>query len=234
MRWAFWVAFEWTLISLALVVASYWPLLWPLAVLFLGTRQHALAVLGHEAVHYGVHTDRKVNDRLGNLLCMWPLLTDVAGFREFHIRHHQFVGTDLDPERAVREPFAERWADLTPGKKMRQLARDLVGGSLSEAFYILRETRGRLTWRRGMYVVGLFSLAAFGLGWHVLLAWLVAMVTSNFAVMRLRMYREHLGPEVTQVYVAKWWERALYLPHCIWKHEPHHRPGRWSTPAWDL
>lgn len=234
MRWAFWVAFEWTLIGLAVMAASYWPLLWPLVVLFIGTRQHALAVLGHEAVHYTAHDDRKANDRLGNLLCMWPLLTDVVGFRKFHLKHHQFVGTDLDPERAVREPFAERWTDLTSAKKMRLLVTDLVGGSLNEAFYILRETRGRLSWQRGTYVVGLFGLAALGLGWHVLLAWLVAVVTSNFAVMRLRMYREHLGPEVTQVYVAKWWERALYLPHYIWKHEPHHQPGRWGTPCWDL
>lgn len=233
-RWLFWVAYEWTLIASAVAVASRWPLLWPLAVLFLGTRQHALAVLGHEAVHYAVSGDRKRNDQLGNLLCMWPILADVEGFRRFHIDHHRYVGTNLDPERQVREPFIERWTDLTPRKKAKLIARDLVGGSRDEATYILRETRGRLTKGRAAYVVGLAGVVAVCVGFAPVVAWGVALVTSAFASMRARMWREHLGEAVTEVYEARWWERALYLPHHIWRHEPHHRKGCWTVPAWEL
>ena len=234
-RWLFWVGYEWALIAMALAIGLHWPLAWPLVVLFLGTRQHALAVLGHEAVHFAIgrHTDRKTNDRLGNLLCMWPLLSDVEGFRRFHLKHHRFVGTNLDPERQVREPFIERWTELTPRKKTKLIAFDLVGGSLDEVFYIMRETRGRWTWQRSAYV-GLAGVVVACVGWPALVAWLVALVTANFAAMRARMWREHLGSEVTEVYEARWWERALYLPHHIWRHEPHHRPGCWSVPAWKL
>ncbi len=238
-RWLLWVAFEWTLILAALAIGLHWPLLWPIVVLFIGTRQHALAVLGHEAVHYAVHGDkhlsRRINDGLGNTLCMWPLMTDVAGFRRFHLLHHQFVGTDMDPEKRVREPFIERWTDLTPAKKARLFAMDLVGLSLDEALAILRETRGRWTWTRGLYLVGLAGVALAFLGWPAVVAWGVALVTSAFASMRLRMFREHLGSQqVTETYTARWWERALYLPHYIWMHERHHRLGCWSVPAWEL
>jgi hypothetical protein len=237
-RWLRWVAFEWTLISIAVAIALCWPLLWPIAVVFIGLRQHALAVLGHEAVHFAVHADRqmnrRLNDGLGNALCMWPLLSDVAGFRRFHLMHHQFVGTSLDPEFDQRARFADRWTNLTPKRRAVLMAKDLLGLHWQEPVRLLLATAGRWTWTRGAYVVGLFGLVGFGLGWHVLVAWLVAMATAAFAAMRLRMHREHLGPEVTQVYVAKWWERALYLPHWIWMHERHHRHGCWAVPCWEL
>jgi len=233
-RWLFWVGFEWAVMALLLFLGASYPLLWPLVVLVVGTRQHALAVLGHETVHCAIGVDYQTNDRLGNLLCLWPILSDVQGFRRFHIQHHQFVGTNLDPERQIRVPFLDRWTNLTPERKRTLILQDLAGMSIDEALSILRETRGKITWQRSVYCVGFACVVVACLGWAALLAWYLALVTSNLAAMRGRMWREHLGEEVTEVYVAKWWERALYLPHYIWRHEAHHRHGNWSTSCWDL
>jgi fatty acid desaturase len=237
-RWLFWVAYEWTLIAASYACALRWPLLWPLALIVIGTRQHALAVLGHEAVHFAVYgtarLNRRINDALGNLLCMWPLLADVAGYRRWHLLHHQFVGTVLDPEIEQRALFADRWVDLTPRRKLALLIKDMVGLHWREAFAVLRTTAGAWTLTRSAYVLALAGLVVVGLGWSALLAWVVAMATGALAAMRARMYREHLGPAVTQVYTATLWERALYLPHYVWMHERHHRRGCWAVPCWDL
>jgi len=233
-RWLMWVAFEWLLILVAMGALVNWWWLAPIALVFIGTRQHALGVLGHEAVHWAVSEDRDVNDRLANLLCMWPLGSDVEGFRGFHLAHHARVGTPDDPERWMRDRFADRYIDLTPTKKAKLIVFDLLGMNVREPIELLQRVSGEWTFRRRAYCVALGALAVAAYGSAVLVLWGLALLTANFAAMRARMWREHLGPEVTEQYEAKWWERALYLPHHIWRHYEHHKPGQWSIPCWEL
>lgn len=232
MRWLGWVAFEWMVIAITLAVFVRWSWTAPIALLVLGSRQHALGVLGHEAVHWSVSEDRAKNDRLGNLLCMWPLLSDVEGFRGFHLAHHARVGTYSDPERSMRQAFASRWINLTPAKKARMLMFDLLGINVREPLALLKRVGGEWTTKRGAYCVALGALVFVAFGGGALVLWGLALLTSNFAAMRARMYREHLGPEVTGPDEAAWWERALYLPHHIWRHRAHH--AHWSVPCWEL
>jgi len=234
-RWLFWVAYEWSLIAAALYAASEWPWLIPLAVLVVGSRQHALGVLGHETAHWSLLPDNhQLNDRLGNWLCMWALGSTVQAFRSFHLRHHVYLNTDQDSERMQREAFFRRWRNLTPSKKARLIAGDLIGANVAEPFALMLAVGGRWTWTRGAYCVALVTLVYSVGGVLPLAIWVLALFTANFAAMRARMWREHLGAEDTERYVAAWWERAVYLPHYIWKHADHHSPGRWNVPCWRL
>lgn len=229
----FWVGYEWTLIVLVLLLASRWPLLWPIAVLFLGTRQQALGVLGHEQVHRTIDGTERY-DTLANVLCMWPIGTDVDTFRGFHLAHHARLRQSTDPEVIERAAFPDRWTDLTRTKKARLLVEDCLGMHLDEVVELALRVDAGPSRPRRCYRVGIACVAFVGLGWPAVLAWVVALYTASFAAMRLRMWREHLGEEMTQSYVARWWERLLYLPHYIWEHEKHHRPGCWSIPCWEL
>lgn len=85
---------------------SSWGLAWAwnvpvfaLAIALIGGFQHRLAGLGHEASHYTLLRDKRLNDLVADLFCMFPILTNVHFYRLFHMAHHQYTndwGRDPD------------------------------------------------------------------------------------------------------------------------------------------
>ena len=67
-----------------------------LAVVLVGALQHRLAGLGHEASHYTLLRNKRLNDLVGDLYCLFPVLSTVHFYRVFHLAHHQYTN---DPER---------------------------------------------------------------------------------------------------------------------------------------
>ena len=82
---------QWAVIATAIAVcANFWhPIVYVLAVLVIGARQHALLVLGHDAAHFRTLRVRWQNDLFANVFLMWPTFASVEGFRKFHGTHHQ-------------------------------------------------------------------------------------------------------------------------------------------------
>jgi fatty acid desaturase len=52
-----------------------------LAILFIGTHLHRLAILGHDGAHFLFAKNRRLNDIVANLLCFYPLGGTVEGYR---------------------------------------------------------------------------------------------------------------------------------------------------------
>ena len=70
-----------------------------LAIVLIGGLQHRLAGLGHEAAHYSLLRHKFLNDLLGDLLCMFPIVSTVHFYRVFHLAHHQYTNdVDRDPD----------------------------------------------------------------------------------------------------------------------------------------
>ena len=67
-----------------------------MAVVLIGGLQHRLAGMGHEASHYTLLKNKSLNDLVGDLFCMFPVLATVHFYRLFHLAHHQYTN---DPER---------------------------------------------------------------------------------------------------------------------------------------
>src|SRR4051812_48291906 len=65
------IAVEWAGVLAALFVYLRWPFWWTAALLvpWIGARQAAMAVLVHDAVHFRLFRDRRVNDWVTNVLC---------------------------------------------------------------------------------------------------------------------------------------------------------------------
>jgi len=201
-RWLFWVAWEWTLIAAALAVAWHWPVLIPLAVLVVGSRQHALLVLGHEASHKSIGNV----DALAQLLCFWPHGACIKAYRREHLKHHREIGLPHDPEVIIRAQTPSAWSGLTPGKKMRLLLGDLVGLGIRESIIETRAAVGEHGLARILYV-GVILAAAIASGlWPLLLLWVWCLLTSLRAMDRARTWREHfdLPPGRTHRYIAMW------------------------------
>jgi fatty acid desaturase len=63
----------------------------------LAIAQHAMLNVTHEACHFTLLRDRRMNDLVGNIGFALPIGTTVAHYRLRHERHHRHLGDDLDP-----------------------------------------------------------------------------------------------------------------------------------------
>ena len=94
---------EWLAIAAAIALSSYFwhPALYVIAVVFIGARQHALIIMGHDASDYRYLPRRWQNEFLANLFLMWPVFASVEGFRKFHGTHHQYTNLSDDGNRHI-------------------------------------------------------------------------------------------------------------------------------------
>ncbi len=87
------------------------------ALVAIGASQHQLAGAGHEAVHHTLFRNRKLNELVGDYLCLFPILTSVYQFRLYHLAHHQFVNDpERDPDFALLKASGH-WMKFPVGKK---------------------------------------------------------------------------------------------------------------------
>ena len=137
-------ALDWAVILGALGVVHLFsnPVTWLLALLIIGNRQHALAILGHDGTHFTLSHDRRLNDYLTNLLAFWPIGLTVSGYRTLHFKHHKHTGTEDDPELGHKRSRSPQW-DLPakPSRILKYAVLDIVGGSFPDYLIILKYSK---------------------------------------------------------------------------------------------
>ncbi len=116
------VAHCWGVIALAVVAGVIWPILIPICVMVIGTRQLGLAILMHEAAHGGLSPNARLNDFLGHWLCAVPVGASLAAYRPYHLAHHKYAQQAEDPDLVLSAPFPVSRASLR-----RKIIRDLTG-----------------------------------------------------------------------------------------------------------
>ena len=210
---------------------------------FIGARQHALLILGHDASHYRYLRTRWQNDLFGNLFLMWPTFASVEGFRKFHGTHHQYTNLandgnrdlwhthnaegELEPEwvfpktRLGLALMLLRRAAFVTG--ISWILRGLVGSSF------IPSPRWMVAARLAFYVSAACLLTLFdawpGLVWY----WLVPFCTWHIAAQYIRLICEHSAVEaeegeyrVTRTTIPTWLESIFILPRNVGFHLEHH------------
>jgi fatty acid desaturase len=197
------ILLEWTAVVVAAwVTETFWhPLLYAAAVVWIGSRQHALAIMAHDGVHGLIVRNRRVNDLLAELLLAWPVLVPFRSYRHVHRLHHRHLGTERDPDFARNRPdrLGRRGGPF-------EFARIMLGLNAEQrgllAFFawgdVAVETERLKTrpWLRGGYYALVLGVAwAFGglslLGQY----WLVPLCTWFLFCMRLKGTAEHFAVE---------------------------------------
>ena len=230
------IGVDWALVFAAFALVAAWPN--PLTILFalfvIGARQLGLAVLMHEAAHRTLLRDRRLNDWVGNWLCAYPVWSDIAPYRPYHLQHHARTGTREDPDLGLISPFP-----ITRESLVRKVWRDLSGqtgwkfakASFARTFRRARENPAARRAALGMAVTNLVLLGVLILLGHPLLylLWVGAWLTTNTLVTRIRSIAEHaLTPDApeprgrTRTTIARWWERLLIAPNRVNFHLEHH------------
>lgn len=118
------VAVTWSVVCGAMALAWYGPRLIaiPIALVLVGNRQLAMAVLMHEASHRSLFRTRRLNVWIGQWLAAYPTWNDTERYRTHHLKHHRWTGTDRDPDLNLVTPFP-----TTRRALMRKCLRDLLG-----------------------------------------------------------------------------------------------------------
>ena len=92
------------------------------ALVILGGRQLALAILMHECAHRSLFRTKWLNDFFGAWFCAYPTWNHLSDYRSHHIRHHKFTNTDKDNDLGLVTPFPTTRASM-----IRKVLRDLSG-----------------------------------------------------------------------------------------------------------
>jgi fatty acid desaturase len=241
------VAHAWGVIFLAAAAAVAWPVLIPVAIMIIGTRQLGLAILMHEAAHGGLHPNAKVNDFLGHWLCAVPIGASLAAYRPYHLSHHRFAQQPEDPDLPLSAPFPVTRASLR-----RKIVRDLTGQTYFKQRIAPLVSRrapdapegARVTARAAAPFLAanavLLAIAALsGAWWSFLVLWLLPMATWFPMVTRLRNIAEHaVTPDPNdplrhaRTTRAGLIERALIAPYWVNFHCEHHM--FMYLPCWSL
>jgi fatty acid desaturase len=194
------IALEW-----ALLLASIWAchrfFSWPLyllTVIWVGARQHAITVLMHEATHYRLSPDKRVNDLVGNVTTAWPLFLDVASFRDKHFAHHRKVNLPEDPDWVSAQGLFEYKVPKRPWEMALIFLGTLLGfGAYRQIqalfFYGGAPSRpGRLPLAQIGFHAAVFTALALSRALPLYLAyWVVPLLTWMRWAVYLRFLSEH-------------------------------------------
>jgi len=241
------------LVLAAAIGAALWfwpnPLVILLAIIVIGTRQHALFVIAHDAAHYLLFENRKANDLAGRGCAMLQGLS-MCTYRVIHRLHHNNLYGELDPDTALHGGYPRGRAYL-----VRKLLKDLSGLTAWKTYaYFLGgapalNTRTKVALRplddtssklRGdartdrnlviaFHIAVLLAFVWSGYLVQYLVLWVLPLVTVVQAILRLRAIAEHGATTdfsspltAARTNLAPAWLRWALFPHNVNYHVEHH------------
>jgi len=256
------IAHDLAVLAAAIGAAPYFwpnPLVVVLAVLVIGTRQHALFVIAHDSAHYLLFENRKINDLAGRACAMLQGLS-MCTYRVIHRLHHNNLYGELDPDTALHGGYPRgKWY------LVRKLLKDLSGLTAwkTYAYFLggapalntqtnvalrpLDDTSAKLRAdaRSDRNLVIVFHIAAlllFAWSGHLaqyLVLWILPLVTVVQAILRLRAIAEHGATSdfsspltAARTNLGPAWLRWALFPHNVNYHVEHHLYA--SVPQYNL
>ena len=235
------ISSNWLQMSAAMALFFFYPnvITFLVALVIIGSRQFALAVLAHDAAHNLLFANNKVNDWAGQWFCAYPIFQDNRVYRPYHLKHHRHTETDDDPDLVLSSPFP-----ITKRSFIRKVFRDLTGitgvkrywGSLSSIFRTkgdnvfnkISKTSNKL---HGFLISNLiiFVLISTTMHWSLfLLLWWLPSFTYYSLIIRIRNISEHaVTPgnndfDNTRTTKSTVLTRFLMVPHNVNYHLEHH------------
>lgn len=245
--WGAWLTLHvWGVIVAAWAMAIIWtnPLTTLLAILLVGSRQHGMSILMHDAAHGVLFKTKALNEFVGKWLLAAPYGGDLIAYRHYHLKHHRYTQSEDDPDLPLSAKFP-----VTKASLRRKFIRDLTG----QTFLRIRLASAKATQEPGMEAfqktspvptlatnaVLFLVLAALGHWWVYPVLWLLPLGTWFMAVLRNRNIAEHAltttdGNVLTQARTTKanWLARIFLAPYWVNYHVEHH--AYMYVPCWQL
>lgn len=236
------IAHAWALIFGAVAMVAIWPnpVTFLLAVAIIGSRQLGLLILMHDGAHHALAKNLKLNMRLSQWFCAYPMFAETKAYRRYHLRHHAHTQQADDPDLILSAPFP-----ITRASYRRKFWRDITGRTgFAQRRAQLMNALGEPSWppaRRArhfwenlgpQFAVNIILFAGFtaaGVWWAYPLLWLLPMLTWMMVITRIRNIAEHaVVPDAddplrnTRTTRAGVLERLFIAPYYVNYHLEHH------------
>jgi fatty acid desaturase len=232
------------LLDWTIIIGSAWlaftflnPVSYILAVIVIGARMHALAVLMHDVSHFRFLNNRRLGDFIINFFVCWPMFVTVAKYRANHLKHHQNLNSEDDPDWTAKQGHPGFKHPQTKGEFLWRLFSYLIGiQGIRDVVWIFQRlskqqpAKGKREVGGFVFNLALFILlTVFGLWIPYLLFWVVPFFTTLLMFQYIRSFAEHFGDlEYDNLYHSirtvnpTLIERFLIAPHNISYHMEHH------------
>ena len=183
--------------ALVTIGAAVWighPLAYVAAFLLMGPAFARFAILGHEAAHKLLFTNKRWNDFVGRWLVAYPSFVPLEAYRRSHFAHHKDEFGPHEPDMNLYVGYP-----ITPASLRRKLWRDARGTSgwknLKGLILAVRSATARPVALRilAMQVPLVVAAVLVGRWWLYPLLWLAPWMTSWRVINRLRSIAEHGG-----------------------------------------
>ncbi len=229
--------------TIAILVLAVWlanPLAYIAAFFLMGRALVKFNILGHEAVHRTLFSNKKLNDFTGKWLLSYHAWVPFELYRRGHMNHHRDEMGPAEPDTALYTGYP-----ISQASMRRKLVRDATGQSGWKILKgLLRGTRNARTRSVALRILGfqvvLLAIAtAFGRPELWLLLWFLPWMTVWRVTNRLRAIAEHGGMtrskdrrktthHVEQGPLARFW----MVPYRVGWHLAHHVDM--GVPCWNL
>ena len=240
------VALEWLLIAAAitlcqsvvhsfLTVTAFGLVVYLVTVVWIATRQHALGILLHDAVHVRLCSNKALNDFVGEWVLAWPLQISLHGYRRQHFAHHRSVGEPDDPDYA-RVQGVKKYLFPKSRKELAGIFTKYLLGLYTP--YDGKEAMEQLVVglpatlqakRIALYVLLIASAVYFDFWLELFLYWIIPSSTVLFLLLYIRLVAEHSAlPRGSSVFTRTrhvnptWWEKLLIAQNNVNYHLDHH------------
>lgn len=240
--WGAWLTFHvWAVIIGASAIFLIWPNFFTfiLAVIIIGSRQHGMAILMHDAAHGVLFKSKTLNEFVGQWLLAAPYGGDLYSYRKYHLKHHRYAQTEEDPDLPLSNKFP-----TTKQSLMRKFLRDITGITFVRVrvatFQIARGKtsgiQGTDAFEKNSVIPNvitnlvLFSGAVLsGYWWAYFALWILPLATVFWAVLRLRNIAEHAMTENSpsplrhaRTTKTNLLTRMIFAPYWVNYHVEHH------------
>lgn len=180
-----------------IALAAWWdhPVGWVATFALMGRSFARFAILGHEAAHRLLFSNRKLNDLVGAWLVAYPAFVPIEAYRRGHMAHHKEEFGPNEPDMMLYAGYP-----IPRDSWRRKLRRDALGNSgwknLKALLLAVRSSTARPVALRILgWQVALFAAfwAAFDRWWIYPVLWLAPWMTVWRVLNRLRAVAEHGG-----------------------------------------
>jgi fatty acid desaturase len=256
------VLHDFAVLAAAIGIGLYFwpnPFVLLISVFVIGTRQHALFVIAHDAAHYLLYENRLLNEIVGRACAMLQGLS-MCTYRVIHRLHHNNLYGALDPDTALHGGYPRGRSYLA-----KKLLKDLSGLTAwkTYAYFLggapalntatnvalrpLDDTSAKLRNDAlhdrnaviAFHVMALIVFSASGYLIQYLVLWVLPLVTVVQAILRLRAIAEHGATTdfsspltAARTNLAPAWLEWLIFPHQVNYHIEHHLYA--SVPHYNL
>lgn len=256
-RSSLWIIAQWLLIIIPIIAIGKLNLpLWGfipiyiISIMWIGARQHGLAILMHDGAHFRLAKNKILNDVISELFLAWPIFITTREYRESHLKHHHYLNTSGDPDWAMKlldKRTNHEWQFPNSTKKLKKIFfRDLFGLNTFQVLiflrnlFITRKGKNKVYNKKPGYLYNFLRIsyyltiisAAFYFNFltYILLFWMVPLLTWLKLVLRIRSIAEHFAiydinnpSDKTRTTYPTIFDRMFITAFNICYHAEHHK-----------